>query len=351
MSTAYDYIVIGQGLAGSILAYRLIQRGQSVLVIDNQHNGASSKIAAGIINPITGNRLTTNALFKQQRKTSLDLYSELEALFTQKLVTELQQFRLLKSAQKTELWDKRKKLSTNEKYAGKSFLTLEPFLDHDFQIVEIHQTLRIHTSELLLAFKDWFSHRQSYLAKKINYQAINITQDKITIDGLESKKIVFCEGYQVINNPWWKHLPFKLSKGEILKIEVDKPIDSMLNWGQWIVPDSKNGKELLLGANYEWGDFLEEDTLETSEAAKNYLLMSLEKHTNLKAMVLTQHAGIRPTPTHRYPYLGSHKEMKNVFCFNGFGSKGCLTIPYYSELLAKHLIDNAALPKEVTRWL
>ena len=351
MSNNYDYIVIGQGLAGSILAYRLIERGRNVLVIDNQHHGSSSKVAAGIINPITGNRLITNVLFKQQREISLDLYSELESLFTQKLVTELKQFRLLRSAEQTEFWDKRKVHSSYQDFVGESFATLGPFVDNDFEIVEIHKTLRIHTLELLSGFKKWFSDRHSYLAKKIDYRAIHISQNKVKIDSLESKNIIFCEGYQVIHNPWWNHLPFKLSKGEILKIQVDKPIDSMLNWRQWLVPDSNNGKELLLGTNYEWGDFLVEDSLQTSEVAKDYLLMSLEKNTNLKAKILEQQAGIRPTPTHRYPYMGSHKKLTNVFCFNGFGSKGCLTIPYYSELLANYLIDNVALPVDVTRWL
>ena len=53
----YDTIIIGQGLAGSLLGWQLIQDGQRVLVIDDGHRSAASRVAAGIINPITGQRL------------------------------------------------------------------------------------------------------------------------------------------------------------------------------------------------------------------------------------------------------------------------------------------------------
>ena len=53
----YDFLIIGQGLAGSALAYQLLQAGQKVLVIDNQYANSASRVAAGLLNPITGNEM------------------------------------------------------------------------------------------------------------------------------------------------------------------------------------------------------------------------------------------------------------------------------------------------------
>ena len=50
-----DYLIIGQGLAGSLLAWELIQRDCKVVIIDNGKENAS-QVAAGLINPITGMR-------------------------------------------------------------------------------------------------------------------------------------------------------------------------------------------------------------------------------------------------------------------------------------------------------
>ena len=50
-----DYLIIGQGLAGSLLAWELINRNCKVVIIDNGQENAS-QVAAGLINPIAGQR-------------------------------------------------------------------------------------------------------------------------------------------------------------------------------------------------------------------------------------------------------------------------------------------------------
>ena len=52
-----DYLIIGQGLAGSVLAYYLLDKNRSVLVIDDPDLPKSSTVAAGIYNPFTGRKL------------------------------------------------------------------------------------------------------------------------------------------------------------------------------------------------------------------------------------------------------------------------------------------------------
>ncbi|MEX0882137.1 MAG: FAD-binding protein, partial [Cyclobacteriaceae bacterium] len=49
-----DFLLIGQGLAGTVLSYRLIKAGFKVHLIDKDEEGTSSKVAAGLYNPITG---------------------------------------------------------------------------------------------------------------------------------------------------------------------------------------------------------------------------------------------------------------------------------------------------------
>ena len=69
MNKKYDYIIIGQGLAGSALAWRLYFNNKSFIILDSEANTSASKAALGIYNPITGrkNIKTWNAdiLFKE----------------------------------------------------------------------------------------------------------------------------------------------------------------------------------------------------------------------------------------------------------------------------------------------
>ncbi len=53
-----NFLLIGQGLAGSILAHHLLEQGCSVHMINTtQHRPAASPAAAGLYNPITGRKM------------------------------------------------------------------------------------------------------------------------------------------------------------------------------------------------------------------------------------------------------------------------------------------------------
>ncbi|MFN9114214.1 MAG: FAD-binding protein [Bacteroidota bacterium] len=52
-----DYIIVGQGLAGSLMAYRLWQHQKTLVVIDAGSTHTSSHIAAGMFTPISGKRM------------------------------------------------------------------------------------------------------------------------------------------------------------------------------------------------------------------------------------------------------------------------------------------------------
>ena len=55
-----EVLIVGQGLAGSLLAWQLIEHGFRVLVIDDGAENAS-QVAAGLINPVSGLRLLKTA--------------------------------------------------------------------------------------------------------------------------------------------------------------------------------------------------------------------------------------------------------------------------------------------------
>ena len=71
-----DYLIIGQGISGTFLSYYLKKENKRVLVIDDNRADTPSRIAAGIINPITGRRYVTAWMIDELLDFTLMAYKE-----------------------------------------------------------------------------------------------------------------------------------------------------------------------------------------------------------------------------------------------------------------------------------
>ena len=102
-----------------------------------------------------------------------------------------------------------------------------------------------------------------------------------------------------------------------------------------------------LGSNYAWGDL----SLNASADIKDKLLGSLHENVNIDAELVNHEVGIRPTTKYRQPFIGPISGLEKAYCFNGFGSKGCLTIPQHAADLCDFLLSYKLLPPEVSECL
>lgn len=348
----YDVIIIGQGLAGSLLAWELIQAGQHILVIDNHHIGSSSKVAAGIVNPVTGHRINITQGYDDFLAAAHASYAQLTATFNDVFIENIPQLRLIKNQGQYDYYQKRLQDPAYSHFI-QSPLKSHPFYKaNQFGIGEIQHTYRVHAKRLLTHMQTYLHEKQALLKQKMDYQnvklnhtGIEITLDQTTLNStIKAKKLVCCEGYQAIHNPWFKELPFKLAKGEILTISLDQKTNKMLNWGSWLLPKINNQNQpeknlAELGASYDWQDL----SLETNAQTAQKLMDSLLQKTRLSGTIIHHQAGIRPTTHERKQLIGQHPKHQHLYCFNGFGSKGCLTIPHYAKKLTKHLCAHIPL--------
>ena len=57
-----DYIIVGFGLAGALLANEFIRKNVSFIVFDDPDQPKASEVAAGLINPVIFRRMTKSWL-------------------------------------------------------------------------------------------------------------------------------------------------------------------------------------------------------------------------------------------------------------------------------------------------
>ncbi|PKP51652.1 MAG: FAD-dependent oxidoreductase [Bacteroidetes bacterium HGW-Bacteroidetes-12] len=338
-----DYIIVGQGIAGSVLAYTLMQQQQKIIVIDENHSQTSSKIAAGLCNPIVFKRLTKSWMVEETLALAKNFYHQQEKLLGEQFYTDLPIYKLFAQEQEQLFWQQK----SNE---PDLFDWIDPKKSFDFD--KKHIVNEFGASKTLqsgfLKTEKWLNHFRSYLkeknvlfSEKINLNDIKTTENEVHWKHVVAKKIIFCEGHHAIHNPYFNWLPFKLTKGEVLTVKFKcLQLNSAINKGVFVLPYGENYK---LGATYDWENLNEIST----EKAKEELLEKAKKFISDEILIIDHKAGIRPTVSDRKPLIGQHPKFKNMLIFNGLGTKGVMLAPYFAEKLMLFLLKNESLSEEV----
>ena len=336
-----DYLIVGQGLAGSLLAWDLIQRGCSVVIVDNGGENAS-KIAAGLINPVTGLRIVKSADVDTLLPCAKITYRHLEDYFQREFFVEKPLLRIFRS--ENELYAASKRLNSPDyrPYLG----SIQPphcspaNVSAPLGYLEQKQTGYLLTRSLLECLKQYFISENSYRQGEIDYRDFELFPT-LRWQYIYPKQIIFCEGFLGTRNPWFSWLPFQPVKGEILTVQHDAELpDKILNYGNWLVP--QNDHQIRIGATFD----RENLNTEPTEERKNELLQELNVLSPglVNSSVIDHQANIRPCTLDRHPFIGHHPKHDQLVIFNGFGAKGSLQIPWYSQQLAEHLLTGKHLP-------
>ncbi len=336
-------MIVGQGIAGSTLAYCLMQQGKRVLVVDENLDSTSSKIAAGLCNPVVFKRLTKSWMVDRVLEFAKKFYRSQEQLLGGSYYFDLPIYKLFANEKERKFWlqkcndpDMIDWLSSEIEYPFD-----EDLVNYPYGAAHVQNSGYLSTVGWLAGFKEFLLEKQSYMTSKFDYGELIIETDHILWKSFKAQKVIFCEGYFSINNPYFDWLPFKLTKGEVLTVKFENlDMQSAINKGVFILPHEGGYK---LGATYDW-DKLDE---EITEEARTSLLRRTEKFLSDNMLVISQKAGVRPTVVDRRPLIGSHPEFSNLLVFNGLGTKGVMLAPYFASKLVDMLLHDVPLPDEV----
>lgn len=348
MKSKYNYIIVGQGIAGTVLAYTLLSRGKTVLIIDEKKENTASKVAAGLYNPVVFKRLVKSWRADELIPFMDKFYSELEELLAQKFYHKKQIVKIFTEENEKEFWIKKSNEEVG-KYLSKN-------IGQDFFVGNVISPLgssevtnagNLDTNIFLNASHSYFKKKGILLNEKFDFEKLVVEENQILYKEIVAEKIIFCEGYKAIENKLFTWLPFKLTKGEILTISIPKlgetknSFEKVINKGCFVLPIGNN--LFKVGATYEWSDLTENKT----EKGKNELINKLKKVITAPFEIVEHKAGIRPTVSDRRPLIGLHPKHNTVGIFNGLGTKGVMLAPYFANHFAEVLENEISLDKEV----
>lgn len=337
-----DYIVVGLGLAGLSFIEELEKHNKSFIVFeDNSQN--SSKVAGGMFNPVILKRFTPVWNGKEQLDIALPFFKQLENKFKNTYIFNIDIYRIFKSVEEQNNW-----FAACDKPILSHFMTTPIIHNNNSEILtnfglgKLKNTGRLLVSQLLKDYSKYLSENNKLIKKSFYYNDLKVFDNYVIYKEIESKNIVFCEGYGLKKNPFFNYLPLNEAKGELITIHAPKlKMDFLLKSAVFVLP---LGNDLYkVGATFNWKDKTQTPTKE----GKNELITKLNTSIKTPYKIVGHSAGIRPTVKDRRPLVGLHSIHKNMAILNGLGTRGVMLAPTMAKKLFAHIEYNKPLSNEI----
>lgn len=341
MAAHFEFIIVGQGLAGTALAWALLRRGRTVLVTDRERGGCS-RLAAGLVTPVTGKRLAKSWRWDELFPAAAAFYRAVEATTGAALFHAGPALRLFATDAERAEFAKRRAGPICELVRPEPDIRADWF-DAPLGGFEMGAA-RLDVPRYLDASREHFRARGAYRAAEFDPREVELAPDTVRLPALnaEARTLVLCRGFAPDTDPWFGTIKFNAAKGEILTVRVPELAEPrVVHRGAWLAPAGAG--VFRAGATYTWDPL---DTRPTPEG-RTEIEAKLRAFLRLPFEVLDHHAAVRPVIDAGFPALGRHPDLEPLAYFNGLGSKGSLLAPHFADQLAAHLCGEGEIDPDV----
>ena len=338
-----NYLIVGQGLAGSLIAWHLLKRNQRVLVVDQDEAVTSSKVAAGLVTPLAGSRFSIPEGLSERLDYAHQFYWEMEEKLKKPFFHHTRITRIFRNEKEQQAWKKRQ----NNKDEAFDRLCGPATIDPDrysapFGGFEMKHGGWMSLPSFLEATRQHLLERTAYAIASLKSDDVKISPEGIQWKNIEADGIIFAQGWRGSENRFFDWLPMKSAAGDILDLSIPELKDEsrIINSGGWLLPVGDG--RFRAGSTYRH-DFSD---MSPSAQGRNEVLEKLAGFTQAKIEVKGHRSAIRPIIQRSQAFIGRHPSEPRVAFFNGLGSKGVINGPWHAERLAAHLLEDVGIPEK-----
>ncbi len=338
-----DFIIVGQGLAGSIVALTLEKYKKSFVLVDRPNEKSSSNIAAGILNPISFKRCINSWKASELNPFSLSFYEESNKKLKEQNFIPLDVVRIFNSFEEQNNWHSKTGDSNRNLFLGDDEVKLSAkTFNLPYGYGNVKSCGRLVVKDFIRSSYNYLNIKNTVLKSKQIINAVPKIKGWYHLDGFRARNIIYCEGLGLLKNPIFNYLPLIPNKGELLNINCTSLPEKLISKGIYILPEVQNNN-FTIGSTYDHKD----RTHEPTESAKEELLRKFNTIGDFNYNIINQKVGFRPTTNDRRALIGEHPVLKNSYVLNGLGSKGVMTAPWLANNLIRHILFKEEINKEV----
>ena len=311
--THVQNLIVGQGLAGSAVAWHLHWQGEFVQILDDERAVTASRVSAGLITPFTGKRMVQAPDFSADWSAATEFYSRVEQATGASFFSIEPMYRL--------------KVVHRENFPTAKIRLTEGAKQKT--AVRMESAARLDVQTYLEATRRYFAARGAYQMAQIDFEKLQLGKIiQLSEPELIADRLVLATG--AATQSVFPEVPNNPSRGDILEVEIaDYLPTKVVHAGIWVAP---RGDQQLVGSTYDW-DFLK---CEPTDTGQTEIMDRLNVLVGTDVRVLKHRAAVRPTMKDYQPAIGRHAEHAGVWMINGLGSKGSLKAPRAAaELVAE----------------
>jgi glycine/D-amino acid oxidase-like deaminating enzyme len=379
MSKQVDVLIIGQGICGTFLSLELERAGLSYVVTDEMRPFAASRVAAGLINPVTGRRLVTTWMIDELLSYTHARYGQLTEIFGAPFLEAASVTDLFPTAQMRLAFLKRfeedphyLQLPVNEHYWSDCF-------HYELGYGVISPCYLVDMPGLLAAARKRMLERGILREERFVLRELEVKGGAAKVSGvpegrgaagvpegrsapgsvweagvsyrdIDARWVIFCDGIESFENPYFSRLPFAPNKGEVLIVDIpelagrvgERGVDGRTIFKKGISLAPWRDNLFWVGSSYEWSFEDAGPTVAFREKTER----AMKEWIKLPFRIADHLASVRPATLERRPFVGLHPVYPAVGILNGMGTKGCSLAPYFARQLVEYLSVGSPIQPE-----
>lgn len=329
-----EILIVGQGLAGTLLAWELERAGVDFDLVDAGHRWAASGVATAIVSPITGQRLMKSWRVDTMLPMARDVYTGLEQELGMPLWREMRVRRFYVNE------EERRRLAEKQADGLHDYTSR-----HDGEGFWIEGAARVDVPRLIAAMRERWLRRGRLREAGVGRGEV---EERYSL-------VIGCQGAALwskrgeparvadgLTEDAFDFVRWQFSKGESLVGTIKGlSADMMLNRHHWMLPLEPG--RALVGSTHVPARC---DTVLTAEG-RSQLEASAASMSREPFAPEAHRAGVRVAVPDRKPVLGRHPLDPRWGIFNGLGAKGALLAPGLARQWVRHVTERQPFDPEV----